>query len=83
MKRGTDLSLRRIMMIYKFSDSRLIAALFEFEKIEDIETIKFPVIIKPHSRYGARGFHIFQICFQGQQFQRFCFQQNRYFCLNQ
>lgn len=30
------------------------------EKLEDINSkIQFPVIIKPHSMYGARGFHIF------------------------
>ena len=31
------------------------------EKLEDIDKkIQFPVIIKPHSMYGARGFHLFQ-----------------------
>lgn len=33
---------------------------FGIESVEDIEgKIQFPVIIKPHSMYGARGFHIF------------------------
>lgn len=33
---------------------------FGVEKLEDINSkIQFPVIIKPHSMYGARGFHIF------------------------
>ena len=33
---------------------------FGVEKLEDINNkIHFPVIIKPHSMYGARGFHIF------------------------
>lgn len=33
---------------------------FGVEKIEDIDNkIQFPVIIKPHSMYGARGFHLF------------------------
>ena len=33
---------------------------FGIEKVEDIDgKVKFPVIIKPHSMYGARGFHIF------------------------
>lgn len=34
---------------------------FGIESVEDIEgKIQFPVIIKPHSMYGARGFHIFR-----------------------
>lgn len=34
---------------------------FGVERIEDIDSkIQFPVIIKPHSMYGARGFHKFQ-----------------------
>ena len=34
---------------------------FGVEHIEDIDSkIQFPVIIKPHSMYGARGFHKFQ-----------------------
>lgn len=33
---------------------------FGVEKVEDIDgKVLFPVIIKPHSMYGARGFHIF------------------------
>lgn len=33
---------------------------FGVEKLEDIDMkIQFPVIIKPHSMYGARGFHLF------------------------
>lgn len=33
---------------------------FDIEKVEDIDgKVLFPVIIKPHSMYGARGFHIF------------------------
>lgn len=33
---------------------------FGIEQVEDIDgKVKFPVIIKPHSMYGARGFHIF------------------------
>lgn len=33
---------------------------FGVEKLEDIDgRIQFPVIIKPHSMYGARGFHKF------------------------
>ncbi len=33
---------------------------FGIEKVEDIDgKVLFPVIIKPHSMYGARGFHIF------------------------
>ena len=33
---------------------------FGIEKVEDVDgKVKFPVIIKPHSMYGARGFHIF------------------------
>lgn len=33
---------------------------FNVEKLEDIDKkIQFPVIIKPHSMYGARGFHLF------------------------
>ena len=33
---------------------------FDVEKAEDIEgKVQFPVIIKPHSMYGARGFHLF------------------------
>ena len=33
---------------------------FDIENIEDIDgKVQFPVIIKPHSMYGARGFHIF------------------------
>lgn len=33
---------------------------FGIEKVEDIDgRIQFPVIIKPHSMYGARGFHLF------------------------
>lgn len=33
---------------------------FDVEKLEDIDKkIQFPVIIKPHSMYGARGFHLF------------------------
>ena len=33
---------------------------FGIESVEDIDgKIQFPVIIKPHSMYGARGFHIF------------------------
>lgn len=33
---------------------------FGVEKAEDIEgKVQFPVIIKPHSMYGARGFHLF------------------------
>lgn len=33
---------------------------FGIEKVKDInEKVQFPVIIKPHSMYGARGFHIF------------------------
>lgn len=33
---------------------------FGIESIEDIDgKVQFPVIIKPHSMYGARGFHIF------------------------
>lgn len=33
---------------------------FGVEKLEDIDQkIQFPVIIKPHSMYGARGFHLF------------------------
>lgn len=34
---------------------------FGIEKVEDIDgKMQFPVIIKPHSMYGARGFHIFR-----------------------
>lgn len=34
---------------------------FNIDSVEDIESsIQFPVIIKPHSMYGARGFHVFQ-----------------------
>lgn len=34
---------------------------FGIDKVEDIDgRIQFPVIIKPHSMYGARGFHLFQ-----------------------
>ena len=33
---------------------------FGIEKVEDVDgKIQFPVIIKPHSMYGARGFHLF------------------------
>ena len=33
---------------------------FDVEKIDDIDNkIQFPIIIKPHSLYGARGFHLF------------------------
>lgn len=33
---------------------------FGIESIDDIDgRIQFPVIIKPHSMYGARGFHLF------------------------
>lgn len=33
---------------------------FGIEKLEDVDNkIQFPVIIKPHSMYGARGFHLF------------------------
>ena len=33
---------------------------FGIEQVENIDgKVKFPVIIKPHSMYGARGFHIF------------------------
>lgn len=33
---------------------------FDVEKLDDIDDkIKFPVIIKPHSMYGARGFRLF------------------------
>lgn len=33
---------------------------FDIDNIEDIDgKVQFPVIIKPHSMYGARGFHIF------------------------
>ena len=33
---------------------------FGIERIDDIDgRIQFPVIIKPHSMYGARGFHLF------------------------
>lgn len=33
---------------------------FGVENLEDIDKkIQFPVIIKPHSMYGARGFHLF------------------------
>ena len=33
---------------------------FGIEKVDDIDgKVQFPVIIKPHSMYGARGFHIF------------------------
>ena len=33
---------------------------FGIEQVEDIDgKVKFPVIIKPHSMYGARGFHVF------------------------
>lgn len=33
---------------------------FGIEQVDDIDgKVKFPVIIKPHSMYGARGFHIF------------------------
>ena len=33
---------------------------FDIDNIEDIGgKVQFPVIIKPHSMYGARGFHIF------------------------
>ena len=33
---------------------------FNIKSVEDIDgRIQFPVIIKPHSMYGARGFHVF------------------------
>ncbi len=34
---------------------------FGIERIEDVDgKVQFPVIIKPHSMYGARGFHKFE-----------------------
>lgn len=42
---------------------------FGIEKVEDIDgSILFPVIIKPHSMYGARGFHLFHSIEELQQY---------------
>lgn len=42
---------------------------FGIENVEDIDgRIQFPVIIKPHSMYGARGFHLFNTAEEMQRY---------------
>ena len=42
---------------------------FGLEKLEDIDDkVQFPAIIKPHSMYGARGFHLFHTAEEMRQY---------------
>ena len=49
-----------VMKVCMESDIPCPQTFFNVEKLEDIDSkIQFPAIIKPHSMYGARGFHLF------------------------
>jgi len=49
-----------VMQICMENDIPCPKTFFGLETMTDVEnTIQFPIIIKPHSMYGARGFHMF------------------------
>ncbi len=51
----------KVMRVCMENDIPCPKTYFNIESVDDIDgKIQFPVIIKPHSMYGARGFHRFQ-----------------------